>query len=233
MHYLRKINFSRSISCFAFFVLIAISGFGLNSAFAQSTLDQSSQASEVKGSIISETPATTDSAANDASEDTESSAVFTEIKPVKIDGYSLSLSTKIDLILDNELKQALSKGLPLYFTLDARIYQKRRYWLDKIVSEQSLTWMIHYNVLLREWRIERGQYYAKGFSLEDALSLITTNDEWLILLNEPMNPAKTYYGEVRLRLDTSLLSRPFQISAFSDTSAWSFSSSWKKFEIHH
>ncbi|WDU53442.1 DUF4390 domain-containing protein [Taylorella equigenitalis] len=212
MHFLRKIKFAMYASSLAICLVIASFTFFNKSVYAQTE-------------AIS-TPAETEAPI-------KSSAVFTEINPTIIDNYSLSLSTKINLQLDSELRQALSKGLPLYFTLDARFYQKRGYWFDKLIAQQSLTWMIHYNVLLREWRIERGPYVAKGYSLEDAIDLITTNDDWKILLNEPMDSSKKYYGKVRLRLDTSLLSRPFQISAFSDSSAWSFSSSWAKFQIHH
>lgn len=85
--------------------------------------------------------------------------------------------------------------------------------------------------MLREWRVYQNNQEFKEFSLEDALKRITRLEGWMLVLKEAVKDGQTYTGKIRLRLDSSLLARPFQITALNNSSAWSFSSSWKDFEF--
>lgn len=143
-----------------------------------------------------------------------------------------NLAFELDLLLSDELKVALHKGMPLFFTLDVQLKRPRQWWFDQVVYEGSRTLGIRYNVLLREWRISQDEREYREFSLEDALQRITKVDDWVILFKQSLIDQMVYMGKIRLRLDTSLLARPFQITALNNSSAWSFSSSWKKFNFH-
>ncbi|MDY3330684.1 MAG: DUF4390 domain-containing protein [Pelistega sp.] len=143
-----------------------------------------------------------------------------------------NLALELDLLLSDELKNALSKGMPLFFTLDVELHRPRQWWFDQMIYQGSRTIGIRYNMLLREWRIYQNNKEYREFSLEDALQRITRVNNWGVALEHTLVEKTLYEGRIRLRLDTSLLARPFQITALNNSSAWSFSSSWKNFNFH-
>lgn len=143
-----------------------------------------------------------------------------------------NLAFELDLLLSEELQVALHKGMPLFFTLDVELKRPRQWWFDQVIYTGSRTLGIRYNMLLREWRISQDEREYREFSLEDALQRITKVNNWVIPFDYTLRNQMVYEGRIRLRLDTSLLARPFQITALNNSSAWSFSSSWKNFNFH-
>lgn len=162
---------------------------------------------------------------------TASQATFNEVQISVVDKQHLNIGVDIGLSLGQELQSALNKGMPLFFTLDVKLYKPRKFWFDKLVYEESRTIGIRYNMLLREWRVSQNNTEFKEFSLDDAVRRITRLSNWSINLTEPLDFNVAYEGKIRLRLDSSLLARPFQITALNNSSAWSFSSSWKNFSF--
>lgn len=161
-----------------------------------------------------------------------SRADFSDIHIEQHGEQGYSVSSEIDLQLSDELRNALERGVPLFFTLELNIYKPRQFWLDKLELSQSHTWRVQYNALLRKWRVATLQSSVPEFSLDASLAHISGLYHWPIIDWQRLDPEQIYEGQMRLKLDTSLLARPFQITAFNNSSAWSLSSPWKKFAIH-
>lgn len=160
-----------------------------------------------------------------------SQANFRSISVTTQDARKGNLAFELDLLLSEELRIALNKGMPLFFTLDVELLHPRQLWFDQLVYKGSRTMGIRYNMLLREWRISQNDREYREFSLEDALQRITKMDNWNLNFKQNLIEDVLYEGQIRLRLDTSLLARPFQITALNNSSAWSFSTSWKNFNF--
>ena len=163
-----------------------------------------------------------------------SRADFREIQVQRTDSADLPyvISSEIDLQLSDELRNALERGVPLFFTLELRVYQPRKFWLDSLALKQSHTWRVQYNALLRQWRVVSDQSSVQEFSLDASLAHISGLYRWPIDAWQQLEPHVQYEGRMRLKLDTSLLARPFQITAINNSSAWSLSSPWKNFTVH-
>src|SRR3546814_2992823 len=89
-----------------------------------------------------------------------------------------------------------------------------------VVVDKQRTWRIVYNALTRQWRIGTGDLSLPESSLSDALSLIRHIRGWAVADLSDLEPDRQYQGRIRVRLNTSLLARPFQVDAFN-SSAWS------------
>ncbi|MDO5678897.1 MAG: DUF4390 domain-containing protein [Pelistega sp.] len=163
-----------------------------------------------------------------------SRADFREIQVQQTNSAELPyvISSEIDLQLSDELRNALERGVPLFFTLELRIYQPRQFWFDSLELNQSHTWRVQYNALLRQWRVVTEQSSVQEFSLDASLAHISGLYLWPIVDWQRLAPDVSYEGRMRLKLDTSLLARPFQITAINNSSAWSLSSPWKNFTVH-
>lgn len=155
------------------------------------------------------------------------SDVVTRIEPRIQDG-KLYIDADIEMSLSPDLRETAGKGVPIYFTADLEIVAKRWWWLDKVVVDQQQSWRVVYNALTRQWRVGTGDLSMPEASLDDALSLVRHIRGWAVADLADLEPNELYHGRLRLRLDTSLLARPFQIDALN-SSAWSLTTPWKDF----
>lgn len=149
------------------------------------------------------------------------------VEPVVRDG-KLYIDADIDFAVSGDLRNAAEKGVPIYFTADLEVVSKRWWWFDKTVISEQKTWRVVYNALTRQWRVGSGDLSLPESSLDDALSLLRNIRGWDVADIKDLETDELYEGQLRLRLNTSLLARPFQVDAFN-SSAWSLATPWKNF----
>jgi hypothetical protein len=149
------------------------------------------------------------------------------VDPVVRDG-KLYINADVHLEINSELRNAAEKGVPVYFTADLSIVSKRWWWFDKVLVDKQLTWRVVYNALTRQWRVGTGDLSLPESSLADAMSLVRHIRGWAVADVSDLDNGQQYQGRMRVRLDTSLLARPFQVDAFN-SSAWSLATPWKDF----
>lgn len=159
----------------------------------------------------------------------EAVANVLRIEPVVIDGQ-LSMDIDTDLSLNGTMRQALERGLPLFFSLDVQISQPRWWWLNKELVDITLTRRLSFNNLTQQWRVSTGDLSITLLSFEEALSALRRVRNWPVALSDRFNPDTTYKGRVRIRLDTTQLARPLQLDPVNRND-WALSSPWKAFEF--
>jgi len=144
------------------------------------------------------------------------------------DGWRLDAN--VDFELHGQLREAAERGLPLYFTADVSISQPRWWWFDKDVIQEERLWSISYNALVRQWKVGTGGLALPVASLDEALALVRRIRGWRIAPPDALEPGTRYHGRLRLRLDVSQLSRPFQVNALN-SSAWALATPWRSFVL--
>lgn len=149
------------------------------------------------------------------------------IEPLVQQGQLL-IDADIDFTLGSELHDAAQKGVPLYFTADLEILRPRWWWFDKTVVTTEQTWRIQFNALTRQWRVSLDDLSLPAATLDEALDLVRHIRGWQVGSADEFKPGVEYQGQLRLRLDTSRLARPFQVDAIN-SNAWSLTTPWKKF----
>jgi hypothetical protein len=87
-----------------------------------------------------------------------------------------------------------------------------------------------YNALTRQWRVGTGDLSLPESSMNDALAMLRHIRGWAVAYVADLDRDQEYQGRVRLRLDTSLLARPFQVDAIN-SSAWTLATPWKTFSF--
>src|SRR5690606_24186491 len=128
------------------------------------------------------------------------------------------------------LEDALSRGIPLYFTTEIEITKPRWYWFDAKEVADSQTIRISYYVLTRQYYAALGNRLHHSFdSLDDALSLVRRPSRWVVADNSTLKAGTTYEVAVRMQLDVAQLPKPFQIHALN-SSDWRLSSDWERFD---
>jgi hypothetical protein len=143
------------------------------------------------------------------------------------DGYRLALEFSFDLT--RSLEDAVTRGIPLYFTTEVQITRPRWYWFDEKTISTSQTIRISYNVLTHQYHAAISGGLQQSFnSLEDALSLVRRPRRWVVAEKGALKSGAIYTVSLRMGLDVARLPKPFQVHAMN-SSDWRFSSDWEQF----
>ena len=138
------------------------------------------------------------------------------------------LSADFVLSLTETLRDAVNRGLPLYFLTEVQIQRGRWYWLDETVVATHIEWRLSYHALTRQFRVASSGRSDSFESLEEAIAALSSVKRWHVAPLSRFQPATAYEVWVRMRLDTTRLPKPFQMAALTDRD-WNPESEWKRF----
>jgi len=140
------------------------------------------------------------------------------------------LSADFDFDLTSRLEDALAKGVPLYFVVEFEIYRPRWYWLDERIGAASRSTRLSFHALTRTYRLTTGALHQSFATLDEALRTLSRVRGWPVLPKGALGPDNTYAAYCRMRLDTTQLPKPFQVSALANRE-WTLASPWKRWEL--
>jgi hypothetical protein len=143
---------------------------------------------------------------------------------------SYYLDAEFEIALTHTLEEALNKGVPLYFTLEFELIRPRWYWFNEKISSAQQQYRLSYNALTRHYRVGVGTLYENFSALSEALDFMSKVRLREIAGPDTLKKDTGYTAAVRLRLDTSQLPKPFQISAVGSRE-WSVSSDWHRWTL--
>lgn len=143
------------------------------------------------------------------------------------EGYKLAANFSVEL--NRGLEEAITRGVPLYFTTEVEFSRPRWYWFDERTITSTQTIRISYDVLTRQYHAATSGRLQQSFAtLEDALSLLQHPGRWVVADKGALKPGATYKVAIRMGLDVARLPKPFQVHALNN-SDWRFSSDWAQF----
>jgi len=141
------------------------------------------------------------------------------------------LDAEFDLVLNATLEEAIVRGVPLYFVVEFELQRPRWYWIDDTVITNTLTYRLSYNALTRQYRLSTGgAFYQNLSTLEEAQRFIGRVKGRNVIDKAALFKGARYEASVRLRLDTTQLPKPFQISALTSRD-WSLQSDWVRWSF--
>lgn len=140
---------------------------------------------------------------------------------------AVHLTARLHIVPGPLVEDALLRGVPLYFAWRADVIRPRWYWTDRRVASAHRTLRLAYQPLTRRWRVSLSNEPADGNSgaglqyalhqnfdnLAEALAGVGRVYRWKIAdgAGVAAGDPGDYRVEWSMRLDLSLLPRPFQI----------------------
>jgi len=132
--------------------------------------------------------------------------------------------------LTPRLAEVLSNGVPLYFRVDFELTRRRWYWWNETAAERDLELRLSYHALSRHYRLSTGALQRSFATLEEALDALKHLRGWLVVERTVTFADADYDAAVRMRLDTTLLPKPFQLSALTSRELH-LESPWRRFVV--
>ncbi|MCS6944196.1 MAG: DUF4390 domain-containing protein [Sutterellaceae bacterium] len=143
---------------------------------------------------------------------------------------ALVLDAAFDFELPAVLEDALKRGIALYFIVEFELYRTRWWWFDKKLVSAARTFRLSYSPLTRQYRLASGALAQPFDTLADALAVLRRLRAWRVADRSLIRPDDDYKAQVRMRLDTSQLPRPFQINVLTSRE-WTLASDWRHVQV--
>ena len=142
------------------------------------------------------------------------------------DGVVLAADFAFDL--NPRLAEAVTNGVPLYFAVEFELTRPRWYWFDEKAAAKRLQLRLSYHALSRYYRLSTGVLQQNYPTLEEALNVLRRVRNWQVVDRGAGLTDANYEAAVRMRLDVTLLPKPFQLSALTSRDL-NLESPWKRF----
>ena len=150
----------------------------------------------------------------------------------------LSINSRFNLQLPDQLKQALTQGVPLNFDLNYQLtaptlasYRNR---INNLIGGDNLIqFKLTYHPLTGRYRVSMGSTFSTEYnSLDTALKAVEAVANWRVVNKGLLSgvAAKEVRADIRLSLSISQLPKPFQINALTSRN-WQLDSGWRRLLI--
>lgn len=144
------------------------------------------------------------------------------------DGVALAADFAFEL--NPRLAEVVTNGVPLYFVVEFELTRPRWYWFDEKAATKRIQSRLSYHALSRHYRLSTGVLQQNYPTLEEALNVLRRVRNWQVVDRTAGLADATYEAAVRMRLDVTLLPKPFQLSALTSRD-FSLESPWKRFSF--
>lgn len=141
---------------------------------------------------------------------------------------ALWLSARFSFELPAVVEDALLKGIPIYFVVQADLLRERWYWTNLKVASVQRRIRLSYHPLTRHWRLSQGSAEmtegAQGIvlnqnfeTLEDVMAGVRRVSHWKIANAADIEAGSQHVVKFHFVLDTSQLPRPLQIGTLGQS----------------
>lgn len=140
----------------------------------------------------------------------------------------LLLSADFAFEFGPRLHETVQNGVPLHFVVEFELTRPRWWWFDEETVSRRTQWRLSYHALTRQYRLQSGALSQNFATLEEALDVMRRLRNWQVAERSVPLRGSSYDAAVRMRLDTSQLPRPLQVSALTSREL-RLESPWKQF----
>ena len=140
------------------------------------------------------------------------------------------VSADFDIQFTPTLQEAVNRGVPLYFIIEFEVRQPRWYWRDKKNVFAVRERRIAYAPLTQQYRLSVGNFSQNISGFDELKRQLSSLRGWEVTAKDTLKPGEQYEASLRMRLDTSQLPRPFQVSVVASRD-WSLSSEWHRWSV--
>jgi Domain of unknown function (DUF4390) len=138
-----------------------------------------------------------------------------------------SLSADVDIAFDNEIEEAINKGVPLNFLVEFQIVSPRQYWFDDEIITTSQNIMLSYHALTKQYLVNRGVHQKSFETLSEAKQELAQIIDWKVVEKSLLEKGEVYNAALLIRLDQTKLPKAIQVDTIA-SEKWNLTS--QKFE---
>ena len=135
--------------------------------------------------------------------------------------YSVSADVAIDF--DDEIEEAINKGVPLDFLIEFQIVNPRKYWFDDEIITAYKNITLSYHALTKQYLVNSGDHQKSFETLSEAKQELAELSDWKVAEKSLLEKNENYNAALLIRLDQTKLPKAIQVDAIA-SEKWNLSS---------
>jgi uncharacterized protein DUF4390 len=153
-----------------------------------------------------------------------------EVRNAQLLATEEGVALNADFVFDfaPRLAEMVANGVPLYFVVEFELTRPRWWWFDEKAVAKRIQQRLSYHAVSRHYRLSTGLLQQQFATLEEALQVLRSVRNWVVIDRSVSLADANYEAALRMRLDTTLLPKPFQLSALTSREM-NLESSWRRF----
>ncbi len=153
-----------------------------------------------------------------------------EVREARLEAVDEGIALRADFAFEfnPRLEEAVRGGVPLYFVVEFELTRPRWWWFDEKTVSKRHQVKLSYHPLSRQYRLAAGVIQQSFGTLEEALVVLRRTRGWIVVERTAPLQDGAYEAAIRMRLDLTLLPKPFQVSALTSRD-WRLESPWRRF----
>ena len=134
-----------------------------------------------------------------------------------------SLNADVDIQFDDEIEEAINKGVPLNFLIEFQVVSPRKYWFDDEIVTISQSVILSYHALTKQYLVNRGVHQKSFETLSEARQELAELSDWKVAEKSLLEKNDDYNAALLIRLDQTKLPKAIQVDAIA-SEKWNLSS---------
>ena len=127
------------------------------------------------------------------------------------------LNADFDLSFNDDLDEAIKKGIPINFIIEFELKKPRKYWFDEEVAKKTKEILLTYHALSKQFILSESENHLIAFdNLTQAKNELKRIKNWRIFDKSQIDDTDKYSAYLQVKLDQTKLPKQLQADITSN-----------------
>ncbi|MEY4920989.1 MAG: hypothetical protein RLZZ564_517 [Pseudomonadota bacterium] len=127
------------------------------------------------------------------------------------------LNADFDLSFNDDLDEAIKKGIPVNFIIEFELKKPRKYWFDEEVTKKTKEILLTYHALSKQFTLTESENRLIAFdNLTQAKNELKKIKNWRIFDKSQIDDTEKYSAYLQVKLDQTKLPKQLQVDITSN-----------------
>lgn len=141
---------------------------------------------------------------------------------LKADGEAYRLNADLEIVLDEDIQEAINKGVLVEFLYKFELVSPRTFWFDKTVVSASTSINVSYHALSRQYLVSQDGRQTSHEILREAMIEFVQLYDWKVFDRAAIESDNSYVATLNVKLDQTKLPKALQVEAIG-SEGWNIS----------
>jgi len=141
------------------------------------------------------------------------SSIVVKHADLKLEGEAYRLNADLEISFDEEIEEAINKGVTLEFVYEFALMRPRTFWFDEEVIQTSTRITVSYHALSRQYLVSQSGRQTSHEILSEAMIELVQLYDWTVFEQGILEDGEAYEAKLNVHLDESKLPKAIQVEA--------------------
>lgn len=128
-------------------------------------------------------------------------------------GEVYKLNADLEIALNENIEEAINKGVPVTFLYEFELVRPRTFWFDDEIVTASTSISVSYHALSRQYLVSQSGRQTSHEILSEAMIELVQLYDWKVLDKTLIESNREYAATLNVKLDQTKLPKAIQVEA--------------------